>query len=50
MTDEEDAEAPTEQRVGRVGHRDLFGIGRWSRVVEGDIMLLDRSTGSTRTG
>jgi hypothetical protein len=43
MADGEDAEAPPEERVGRFGHLDLFGIGR-RRVLEGGIMLVDRST------
>ena len=41
MTDRQHLEAAAEQRVGGVGHLDLFGIKlRW--VLEGGIMLLSR--------
>jgi hypothetical protein len=46
MADGEDSEAPSKQRVGRVGHFDLFGLFglgiKW--VLEGGIMLGSRST------
>jgi hypothetical protein len=43
VTDRQDLKASAVQRMGGVGHLDLFGIGRrW--VVEGGIMLLSRST------
>jgi hypothetical protein len=42
MADGKDREAADVQRVGGVGHLDLFGIGcRW--VLERGIMLLSRS-------
>jgi hypothetical protein len=42
VTDRQDLEASAVQRMGGVGHLDVFGIGRrW--VVEGDIILLSRS-------
>ena len=48
VTDRQDLEASAVQRMGEVGHLDLFGIGRrW--VVEGGIMLLSRSTASRRS-
>jgi hypothetical protein len=43
MADRQDREAAAVQRMGGVGHLDLFGIGRrW--VLERGIMLLSRST------
>jgi hypothetical protein len=42
MADRDDREAPSVERVGRVGHLDHFGLGRW--VLEGGIKLLSRST------
>src|SRR5688572_21815864 len=38
MADGEDPETPPEERVGRVSHQDLFGVGgRW--VLEGGTMI-----------
>jgi hypothetical protein len=49
VTDRQDLKASAEQRMGGVGHLDLFGIGRrW--VVEGGIMLLGRLIGSAMIG
>jgi hypothetical protein len=43
VTDRQNLKASAVQRMGGVGHLDLFGIGRrW--VVEGGIMLLSRLT------
>ena len=42
MADGHDPEAPPEQRMGRVGYLDLFGVARW--VLEGGIMLVGRLT------
>ena len=42
MADRDDGESLPVQGVGQVRHLDLFGRGGW--VVEGGIMLPDRST------
>jgi hypothetical protein len=42
MADGHDPEAPAEERVGRVGYLDLFGVAR--RVLEGGINWVGRST------
>jgi hypothetical protein len=45
MADRDDSEAAAVEWMGRVGHLDLFRLGRW-RLLEGGIKLLGRSTGS----
>ena len=42
MADGHDLKAPPEQRMGRVGYLDLFGVS-W-RVLERGIMLVGRLT------
>ena len=41
VADGHDAETSPEQRMGRVGYLDLFGLAR--RVLEGGVMLVSRS-------